>query len=179
MTNIKTLTSNIPDYASDIRQNVTNLLSEKNKLLSPKQIFGSALAAAYTAKEKSTIIDLESEAKFHLSSTEMKAIKTASSVATMNNVYHNFLQATNDSDYANLDVMLTTKDADNHSIDKIDFEVFYLAASIINTCKQSINFHANKLIDYGLSKQQVQMIAKIVATVGGAAQVLQMEEIIS
>ena len=179
MTNIKTLASNIPNYANDIKQNVAKFLSENNPLLSPKQVFGSALAAAYTAKEKSAINDLENEARFHLSKTEMQAVKTAASVATMNNIYRNFVLAMNDNDYENIDDSLATANADNHSIDKIDFEVFSLAASIINTCKKSIDFHAIKLVDFGLSKQQIQMIAKIVATVGAAAQVLQMEEVIS
>ncbi len=178
MTNIKTLTTDIPDYASDIRVNIQNLIDEKNNLLTPKQIFGSALAAAYAAKEKSAINDIKTEAKFYLSATEMETVKTATSITTMHNLYRNFISSTNDPDYQNLPVDLSTQNADNHEIDKIDFEVFALATSIINCCGQSIVIHTNKLTDYGLSKEQIQMISKIVATVGAAAQVLTIEETI-
>ena len=178
MTNLKTLKANIPDYASDIRENIDNLISDENKILTPKQVFGSALAAAYAAKEKSAINDIKSEAKFHLSKSEMDAVKTATSITTMNNIYRNFVQATNDSKYDELPVQLTTANADNHTIDKIDFEIFALATCIINTCPKSINLRINRLTDYGLSKEQIQMIAKIVSTVGAAAQLLAIEEII-
>ena len=76
MTNLKSLKANIPDYAKDVKENNTNLINEKNEVLSPKHVFGAALAAAYTAKEKSAINDIKSEAKFHLSKTEMEAVKT-------------------------------------------------------------------------------------------------------
>ncbi len=178
MTNLKTLKSNIPDYASDIRNNISNLINEKNSVLSPKQVFGAALAAAYAAKEKSAINDIKSEAKFHLSRQEMESVKTAAAVTTMENIYRNFVKATNDPDYGDLPNKLTTENANNHNIDKIDFEIFALATCIINTCEKSINLHVKTLIDYGLSKEQVQMIAKIVATMGAAAQILKIEEII-
>ena len=89
-----------------------------------------------------------------------------------------FFHEKNDSDFENLPVKLCTENSDNHTIDKIDFEVFALATCIINTCPKSINMRINRLLDYGLSKEQIQMIAKIVATVGSAAQILAIEEII-
>lgn len=178
MTNLKTLASDIPNYAADIRSNLTKLISEDNKLLTPKQIFGAALAAAYAAKEKSAITDLKNEARFHLSNTEMEVIKTATSNATMNNIYRIFVDATQDPEFDELHVALSNDNAQNHTIDKIDFEVFSLATSIINCCRRSIKTHVNKLTDLGLTKQQIQMIAKIVAVVGSSAQILTIEEII-
>lgn len=178
MTNLKTLASDIPNYASDIRTNLTKLVSEDNKILTPKQIFGAALSAAYAAKEKSAITDLKNEAKFYLSNTEMETIKTATSNATMNNIYRVFVDATQDPDFEELQVSLSNDNAQNHTIDKIDFEVFSLATSIINSCQRSIKSHVEKLIDLGLTKTQVQMIAKIVAVVGSSAQILTIEEII-
>lgn len=178
MTNLKTLKFNIPDYASDIRENITKLVNEKNSLLTPKQVFGAALAAAYAAKEKSAINDIKSEAKFHLSTKEMEAVKTAAAVTTMENIFRNFTKAVNDPDYKDTSEELTTTKANNHGIDKADYEVFALATCIINTCEKSIALHVKTLIDYGLSKEQIKMIAKIVATVGAAAQTLNIEEII-
>lgn len=178
MTNIKTLKSNIPDYANDIRGNITKLINEKNELLTPKQVFGAALAAAYAAKEKSAISDLKNEAKFHLSAKEMDTVKAAAAVTTMENIYRNFAKAANDSEYGDACDELSTPNTDNHGIDKSDYEVFALATCIINTCEKSIALHVKKLIDYGFSKEQIKMVAKIVATVGASAQTLTIEEVI-
>ncbi|MBM5783201.1 MAG: hypothetical protein FJ368_07280 [Pelagibacterales bacterium] len=60
----------------------------------------------------------------------------------------------------------------DHGIEKIDFEVFSLAVSIINGCGMCIDSHANQLIKHGMSKTQVQMTAKIAAVINSAAQVL-------
>ncbi len=178
MTNLKTLASDIPNYASDIKNNLIKIVSEDNTTLTAKQTFGAALSAAYAAKEKSAITDLKNEAKFHLSNTEMETIKTATSNATMNNIYRTFVDATQDSDFDELQVTLSNDNAQNHTIDKIDFEVFSLATSIINSCQRSIRIHVERLTDLGLTKQQIQMVAKIAAIVGSSAQILTIEEII-
>jgi alkyl hydroperoxide reductase subunit D len=60
----------------------------------------------------------------------------------------------------------------DHGIEKVDFEVFSLAVSIINGCGMCIDAHANQLIKHGMSKNQIQMIAKIAAVVNSSAQLL-------
>ncbi len=172
MQNLEELKSAIPDYAKDVKINLGSLLSHENQVLTAKQVFGAALTSAYATKEKILIQVLENEVKNILSETEIAALKTASVLMAMNNIYYRFLHISADKEYSQMPAGLRMQGIMNHGIDKIDFEVFSLAASIINGCGMCIDAHASQLTKHGLTKTQIQMVAKIAAIVNSAAQVL-------
>ncbi|NBV06406.1 MAG: alkyl hydroperoxide reductase [Proteobacteria bacterium] len=172
MQNLEELKSAIPDYAKDVKINLSSLLSQENQVLTLKQIFGAALTSAYVAKQKTLIEVLKNEVQNILSEAEIKAVKTAAALMGMNNIYYRFLHISSDKEYAQMPAGLRMQGIANHGIDKNDFEIFALAASIINGCGMCIDAHANQLIKHGISKTQVQMVAKIAAVVNSAAQVL-------
>lgn len=172
MQNLEELKSQIPDYAKDLKINLGNLFAQENQALTPKQIFGAALTSAYVTKEKSLIKIFENEAGKILSEAEMTATKSAAMLMAMNNIYYRFLHISADKEYAQMPAGLRMQGIVNHGIDKIDFEIFSLAASIINGCGMCIDAHATQLIKNGLSKSQVQIVAKIAAIINSAAQFL-------
>ena len=172
MQNLEELKSQIPDYAKDVKINLTTLINQENQVLTVKQVFGAALASAYAAKEKLLIKVLENEVKNILSEAELSAVKTATAVMAMNNIYYRFAHITSDKEYLHMPAGLRMRGIADHGIDKNDFEVFSLAVSIINGCSGCIDAHANNLIKHGMSKNQVQMVAKIAAVINSAAQVL-------
>jgi lipoyl-dependent peroxiredoxin subunit D len=172
MQNLETLTQSLPDYARDVKINLQTLLSPENSTLSQKQIFGAALASAYATKEPSLIKVLQNESQNILSETEQKAVKTAAALMAMNNIYYRFLHISADKEYTQMPAGLRMRGILDHGIEKVDFEIFSLAVSIVNGCGMCIDAHANQLLKHGLSKTQVQMTAKIAAVVNSAAQVL-------
>lgn len=172
MQNLEELKNQIPDYAKDIKINLQTLVSHENQALSTKQVFGSALASAYATKEKTLIKILENEAKNFLSEVELKAVKTAATLMAMNNIYYRFSHLSADKEYSQMPAGLRMKGIADHGIEKIDFEIFSLAVSIINGCGMCIDAHANQLLKHGITKSQVQMVAKIAAVINSAAQVL-------
>jgi alkyl hydroperoxide reductase subunit D len=172
MTNLQELIAQIPAYAKDVKINLGNLLNQENQVLSAKQTFGSALACAYATKETNLILALENEAKNFLNEDEINAVKGAAALMAMNNVYYRFTHLIGDQDYAAMPAGLRMQGIVNHGIDKVDFETFSLAVSIINACGMCIDAHAAQLVKHGFSKIQVQMVAKIAAIVNSAAQVL-------
>lgn len=173
MKNLEELKSALSVYAKDIKINLETLLNEKNQVLSMKQIFGSALASAYAIKDKTVIVVFENEAQKYLSQTEMQAVKTAATLMAMNNIYYRFAHLTSDKEYLQMPAGLRMQGLATHEIDKLDFEIFALAVSIINGCSGCIDAHAHQIIKHGSSKQVVQMIAKIAAIINAAAQALQ------
>jgi alkyl hydroperoxide reductase subunit D len=175
MENLEALKSQIPDYAKDVKINLQNLLSQENQVLSAKQVLGSALACAYAVKEKTLIKILENEAQNILSETELKAVKTASALMAMNNIYYRFTHLSEDKEYSQMPAGLRMQGIASHGIDKVDFEIFSLAVSIINGCGMCIDSHAAQLLKHGASKTQIQMVAKIAAVVNSAVQVLVIE----
>lgn len=172
MKNLEELKSQIPDYAKDVKINLGSLLTQENQALAPKQVFGAALTSAYVTKEKLLIQILENEAEKILSEAEMKAAKTAAVLMAMNNIYYRFLHISADKEYAQMPAGLRMQGIANHGIDKIDFEIFSLAASIINGCGMCIDAHAVQLTKHGLTKVQIQLVAKVAAVVNSAAQLL-------
>lgn len=172
MQNLENLKSQIPDYAKDVKINLQSLLSEQNQVLNPKQIFGSALASAYALKEKNLIEILENEAKNYLAENEITAAKTAAVLMAMNNIYYRFTHLSEDKEYSQMPAGLRMRGIADHGIDKVDFEAFSLAVSIINGCGICIDAHAKQLQKHGFNKIQVQMIAKIAAVINSLFQVL-------
>lgn len=180
MTNLTSLISSIPDFAKDTKINLENLLSEENNVLTYKQILGTALACAYAAnsEEKMSISSLRNEAKTVMDESEIKAIRSAASIMAMNNIYYRFAHLANDDEYLKMPAGLRMKIIQDHGIDKIDFEIYCLAISIINGCGLCIESHTKALIKAGLSKTQIQMIAKIAAVVNSACRSITIDEVI-
>lgn len=175
MENLESLKSLIPDYAKDVKINLQSLVTPKNPALTATQVFGAALTSAYATKEKTLIQILQNEVQNILSEAEVKTVKTAATLMAMNNIYYRFLHISEDKEYSQMPAGLRMRGIADHGIEKIDFEIFSLAASIINGCGMCIDAHANQLIKHGISKSQIQMVAKITAIVNSAAQVLIIE----
>ena len=175
MENLESLKSIIPDYAKDVKINLQSLVTPENRALTAQQVFGAALTSAYATKEKTLIQILQNEVQNILSEAEVKAVKTAATLMAMNNIYYRFLHISEDKEYSQMPAGLRMRGIADHGIEKIDFEIFSLAASIINGCGMCIDAHANQLIKHGISKSQIQMVAKIAAIVNSAAQVLIIE----
>lgn len=172
MQNLENLKSAIPDYARDVKINLQTLINQENQALTAKQIFGAALASAYGTKEKNLIKIFENEVENILSEVEIKAVKTAASLMAMNNIYYRFAHLSADKEYSQMPAGLRMQGIANHGIEKVDFEIFSLAVSIINGCGMCIDAHANQLLKHGMSKTQIQMVAKIAAVINSAAQIL-------
>lgn len=176
MQNLEELKAALPEYARDVKINLSTLVSEQNQVLTPKQIFGAALTSAYVAKQEDLISVMENAAKNILSDAEINGVKTATVLMAMNNIYYRFLHISHDKEYSQMPAGLRMQGIANHGIDKIDFEIFSLAASVVNGCGMCIDAHANNLVKHQISKTQVQMTAKIAAVVNSVAQVLLIEK---
>lgn len=172
MRNLEELKSAIPDFAKDVKINLGSLISQENQVLAPKQVFGAALTSAYVTKDKNLILVIENEASQILSEAEIKAAKTAAILMAMNNIYYRFTHISCDKEYAQMPAGLRMQGIINHGIDKVDFEVFSLAASIVNGCGMCIDAHANQLLKHQFGKSQIQMVAKISAVINSVAQLL-------
>lgn len=172
MKNIEELKLNLADYAKDIKINLETLINKDNQSLNAKQVFGLALACAYAIKNDKLIAVFLNEAKNILSEAEINAVKIATTIMAMNNIYYRFGHLSNDKEYLHMPAGLRMRGLAEHGIDKNDFEIFALGVSIINGCSGCIDAHANQLLKHGLSKTQIQMTAKIAAVIAAIAQVL-------
>lgn len=168
---LDTLRDQLPDFAKDTRINVSSVLSPEGAPgLTPQQIAGAALSAAYATKNPRTVAAVEEHASIVLSEAAQNAARAAASVMAMNNVYYRFLHLVNDAEYRTLPAKLRMTVIGNPGVDKIDFEVNSLAVSAVNGCGMCIESHARQLEKAGLSKEAVQSVARIAAVVAALAQ---------
>jgi len=169
--NIQTLKNQLGDYAKDTKLNLSAVLSEEGSTdLKLNQIFGIALASAYSTKDATVIAAVAGEAASVLSEAEVTAAKAAATIMGMNNVYYRFLHLVGDKDYGKMPAKLRMNVIGAPGIDKVDFELYSLAVSAINGCGMCMDAHVHEVTKGGVSKTGVQSCIRIAAVVNAAAQ---------
>ena len=165
------LAKTLPDYAKDIRLNVSSLLAEQ--LLSDQQKWGTLVATAHAAAYKPLINAVEAEAADKLTPEALNAARAAASIMAMNNIYYRFVHLASRADYKTMPARLRMNVIGSPGIDKADFELFSLAVSAINGCGMCIDAHDKVLAAAGVSTEKIQTAVRIAAVVHAVARTLQ------
>lgn len=178
MSDFESFRTSIPDYAKDVKLNLSSILAEQTSDgLSKQQIYGIALASAYMTRQSNLIRVLDDYVKDALSDLERQGAKSAAAIMAMNNVYYRFVHLVNDKEYQQMPARLRMNVIANPGIDKYDFEMYSLAVSAINGCGLCIDAHVAQLRKSGASKVAIQQAIRIAAVINSAAQVADLEEI--
>ena len=168
------LKNRIPDYAKDIKLNVSSLGRET--VLDDQKKYGCFLASAYAIGDREVLNDILSEVEDKLSSEAMNGAKAAAAIMGMNNVYYRFVHLASASDYKTLPAKLRMNVIANPGVDKADFELWSLAVSAINGCGMCIDAHEAELKKAGLTTEQIQAAVRIGAVVNAVAAVVRAED---
>lgn len=175
---IKEIRQSLNEYAKDIKINLGNVLDEEGSDgLNDKQIAGIALSSAYTTKNEQLIRALLEEYNGKFSEDELSAIKGATAIMGMNNIYYRFIHLVSDAEYGKLPAGLRMNIIGNPGIEKIDFELYSLAISAINGCGMCMDAHVGVLQKAGVSKQGIQSTIRIAAVINATAQALTIDAI--
>ena len=170
---VETLRDSLGDYAKDVKLNIgTVLTTDGAPDLTQNQIYGIALASAYSTKNKAVVEALLADAASVLSDAEVNAAKAAASVMAMNNVYYRFVHLVSDKEYGKLPAKLRMNIIGSPGIAKVDFELYSLAVSAINGCGMCMDAHVAEVSKAGVSKVGVQSAIRIAAVVNSVAQAL-------
>ncbi len=170
---LDSLKSALPDYAKDIKLNLSSVLTAG--ALSEQQVWGAALASAIAARNEQVTRAIAAEAAGKLSPEAATAAKAAAAIMAMNNVYYRFVHLTPKAGYGQLPARLRMNVIANPGVDKLDFELFSLAVSAVNGCGLCIESHEHEVLQKGATKQQVQDAVRIAAVIHAAATVLEAE----
>lgn len=161
------LARTLPDYAKDIRLNISSLMGET--ILSDQQKYGTLVACAHAAGYPPLIAAAEAEAGEKLSDAAMTAAKAAASVMAMNNVYYRFVHLASNKEYGTLPARLRMNVIGAPGIEKVDFELFSLAVSAINGCGMCIDSHEKVIRDHGVQTNVIQAAVRLAAVVQALA----------
>ena len=175
---IDSLKDSIPDYAKDIKLNLSSIAGDE--ILNQQQLWGAMLASALASRNETVLTAIAAEAAQRLSPEAQNAAKAANAVMAMNNIYYKFISMMKSPEYAGMPPKLRMNVLANHAgVDKADFEMWALAVSVINGCAGCVKSHEKSLVDLGVSREQVQTVIRVAAIVHAAASVIGAESVLS
>ncbi len=174
---IEILKSKIPDYAKDIKLNLSSLAGDET--LDAQKHWGTFLASALATGNADVIAAIAVEASAHLDEAAQNGAKAAAAIMGMNNVYYRFVHLAKNKEYATMPAKLRMNIIGNPGVDKADFELWSLAVSAINGCGMCIDAHEAALKAEGLSSSEIQAAVRIASTVAAVAAVLAGEAALS
>jgi lipoyl-dependent peroxiredoxin subunit D len=167
---IEALKDSLPDYAKDLKLNLSSLASET--LLTEQQRAGTFIACALASRNAATTQAIMSSFAPALSPEALAAAKAAAAIMGMNNIYYRFTHLAGAPDYKTLPARLRMNVIGKPGVDKADFELWCLAVSAINGCGTCIDSHEKILREAGLTAEQIQASVRIAAVVHAVAATL-------
>jgi len=160
----------LPDWAKDIRLNLDATIARSS--LEPRLAAGAALAAAYAARSPALVATFRDPA--FLDPQHASGALTAAALMGMNNVWYPFVEMAGDDSLRTMRAELRMNAYASHGgVDKLAFELYALAASIVGKCEYCVRSHAKLLTEAGLTTQQLRDVGRIAATVNAAALALE------
>ena len=171
------LRERIPDYAKDLRLNLSSVLTPQGAPgLTEAQLWMSALASAIASRNAELARAVESAASAKLEPAQVEAARAAAAIMGMNNVYYRFLHLVEDDEYAKLPARLRMNVIGSPGIAKADFELVSLAVSAVNGCGKCVTAHERILRQHGVGRDAVQSAVRIASVMHAIAGVLDYED---
>ena len=170
------LIGSLPAYAKDLKLNYSSLVKQ-NTELTPQQLWGTVVAAAIaTRNPELTAAAIAEAAAAGLSADAIDAVKAASAIMGMNNIYYRFHHLTTNEKYATLPARLRMNALRGHKVDHVDFELWCLVVSAVNACEKCVDSHERVLRDKGATEELINAAIRVTAVVHAIGVVLDSEK---
>lgn len=164
---IDALKSRIPDFAKDVRLNLSSMAGDET--LTKTQKYGLFVACGIASRNAEVRAALLAEATAQLSPVELDAAKAAAAIMGMNNVYYRFVHLSSNADYKRMPARLRMNSIGNPGVPKADFEFWSLAVSAINGCGMCVESHEHELRQAGLTAEAIQTAVRFAAIIQSVA----------
>lgn len=166
---LKQFADTLPDYAKDLRLNISSILSDQT--LGEERKLGLLLACAHGSGYRPLVAAAEAEIEGKLIEQYANAARGAAALMAMNNVYYRFVHLASNPEYGTLPAKLRMNFIGSHGIDKADFELFSIAVSAMNGCGMCIDSHERVLQQHNVKAEVIQSAARIGAVMKAIATV--------
>ncbi len=171
---LEALRESLPDYAKDLKLNLSALLSETT--LNDTQKAGTFISCAMASRNAKLTKAVMDEFKDKISPEVLNGAKAAAAIMGMNNIYYRFLHLAEHAEYKTMPAKLRMNIIANPGADKMDFELWSLAVSSINGCGMCIESHDAKLRGHGTEPLVIQAAIRIAAVLHAIAGVIEAED---
>lgn len=167
--NLENYIERLGDHAKDTRLNLGTVLSVDGAPgLTEPQLWGTALACAYSLKHAPLTTAILETAKGAITDAEKAAAKSAAVIMAMNNVYYRTIHLAEDAEISKLPARLRMNVIGNPGIDKKDFELYCLAVSALAGCGSCIKSHVAAARKAGVTNEGIQSSFRIAAVLNAA-----------
>ena len=166
---LKTFAEALPDYAKDLRLNLSSILNDQTLVAERRD--GLLLACAHGSGYKPLVEAAEAELSGKLDEKVANAARGAAALMAMNNVYYRFVHLTSNPEYGKLPARLRMNFIGSHGIAKEEFELMSLAVSAMNGCGMCIDSHERVLLEHGVKPDAIQATVRIAAIMKALATV--------
>jgi lipoyl-dependent peroxiredoxin subunit D len=168
--NLEALKSRLPEYAKDLKLNLSSLAMEAS--LSEQQRAGTFVVSALASRNAETTRAILGEFADKLSPQALDAARAAASIMAMNNIYYRFTHLASSPDYRSMPAKLRMNVIGKPGVERVDFELWSLAVSAINGCGMCIDAHEKVLRAAGVTAEQIQAAVRIASVVHAVAATL-------
>lgn len=167
---LEALKSRLPEYAKDLKLNLSTLAAEPS--LTDQQRAGAFVASALAARNAEVSEAVLAEFGPRLSAEALTAAKAAAAIMAMNNIYYRFTHLVAAPDYKTMPAKLRMNVIAKPGVEKVDFELWSIAVSAINGCGMCLDAHERVVREHGVSTETVQAVVRIAAVVHAIAATL-------
>lgn len=164
---LDTLKTQLPDFAKDVRLNLSMMIADET--LNQQQKYGLFVACAIAARNATVRHAFFAESEGKLDTAALNAAKSAATIMAMNNVYYRFIHYAANKDYKMLPANLRMNAIKDPGVDKVDFELWAFAVSVMNGCGMCMNAHEAILLKAGASVQTIQTAARFASIIQSIA----------
>lgn len=172
MERIDALREQMPESCRDMRLNLSSVL--QGTVLTPKQSFATALAAAYFVGAQSLAEALVADAGELLSGDDIGDAQAAAALMGMNTVYYRSKHMLKNESYQHRRPSLRMNRMANPPGGKAQFELCALACAALAGCEACLNAHEASLLKVGLSEEHVHEAVRIASAINGSAVALRL-----
>jgi alkyl hydroperoxide reductase subunit D len=171
MQHIDQVRAALPEAARDLGLNLQSVLEGGS--LSPAQRWGTAVAAAITARHPLLRQALEQDGAEHLAGGTLDDAVAAAALMGMNNVFYRFRHQIAKATYSERPARLRMTRIAKPASNKLDLELFALAVSALNGCEACVRAHEKVVLEGGLTEEHVLDAVRIAATIQAVAVALE------
>ena len=166
---LNSILEKLPEYAKDIKLNYSSVVNNHSGL-SDEQFYGVVLSAAFASRNNELISSIKAQYAEVLKDNTLSGINAAVAMMSMTNIYYRFAHIIENENYIKMSAGLRMNIMRDPGVDKIDFEIYSLAVSIVNGCGMCITAHEKQLVSHhSVTPETIQLVAKIAAIVHSLA----------
>ena len=169
--NIDELKNSIPDFAKDIKLNLSSLII--NSDYSEELVYGCAYASSLALGDQGLIDVFEGECKSRFESEFVISVKSTVTIMTLNNIWYKYRDSMPNTEMKMAPQKMRVNVMANHAgIDKILFESLSLCVSAINGCTFCVKAHSDLLLDNGETKDYIYNVGRIASVIAALSKAI-------